>query len=97
MKKYRFRNWLRNWINNFDSDQTGQLVKSPRLTTDSENPDNEKCLNFRVWFANGGKVIQTHRYDRHKDRTLTSMYVVTENQDFGREIDKIVTMENLRG
>jgi len=25
------------------------------------------------------------------------MYVITEEQDFGREIDKIVTMDSLRG
>jgi hypothetical protein len=63
----------------------------------SDDPDHDRCLNFKVWFANGGKVVQTNRYDRHKDRSQTSMYVITADQDFGKEIDKIVTMENLRG
>lgn len=99
MKQYRVRRWLRNWLTNFDSDQPEQAKTSSTLSKvrESDEPDYEKSLNFRVWFANGGKVIQTNRYDRHKDRHFTSMYVITEEQDFGREIDKIVTMDSLRG
>lgn len=98
MKQYRFRQWLRNWLTNFDQDQPEKTTLGrPIAVRDSDDPDNEKSLQFRVWFANGGRVIQTNRYDRHKDRHHTAMYVVTEDQDFGREIDKIVTMENLRG
>jgi len=98
MKQYRFRRWLRNWLTNFDQDEPVQ-TKTGRIPSvrESDEPDNEKSLNFRVWFANGGKVVQTNRYDRHKDRNFSSMYVITEEQDFGREIDKIVTMDSLRG
>jgi hypothetical protein len=95
MRKYKFRRWLRNWLNDFDSDGP---EKAPSLTVSrNDEPDHDRCLNFRVWFANGGKVVQTNRYDRAKDRTQTSMYVVTHDQDFGAEINKIVTMEGLRG
>ena len=98
MKQYRFRRWLRNWLTNFDSDQPVQETTG-RITSvrESNEPDNEKSLNFRVWFANGGRVVQTNRYDRQKDRNITSMYVITNDSDFGREIDKIVSMESLRG
>lgn len=96
MKQYRFRRWLRNWLTNFDQDvpeKTGRTLS----VRESDEPDNEKSLNFRVWFANGGRVVQTNRYDRQKDRNFTSMYVITNDNDFGREIDKIVSMESLRG
>ena len=95
--KYRFRRWLRDWLTNFDGDQlVSEKSRTPSIR-ESDYPDNEKSLNFRVWFANGGRVIQTSRYDRIKDRTLTSMYVITEYQDFGEEINKIITVEGLRG
>lgn len=94
----QFRRWLYNWLTNFDQDQPEKGKISRTLSVrESDEPDNEKSLQFRVWFANGGKVVQTNRYDRHKDRSFTSMYVITEEQDFGREIDKIVTMDSLRG
>jgi len=97
MKQYRFRQWLRNWLVNFDQDSIRAEKGRTLSVRESDDPDNEKSLQFRVWFANGGKVVQTNRYDRHKDRNFTSMYVITEEQDFGREIDKIVTMDSLRG
>lgn len=98
MKQYRFRRWLRNWLTNFDSDQPVQEKINRTLSVrDSDDPDNEKSLNFRVWFANGGRVVQTNRYDRHKDRSSTAMYVITEDQEFGKEIDKIIIVEGLRG
>ena len=95
MRQHRFRRWLRDLINNFDSD----VVEQSKLTVSraDDGPDHDKCLNFRVWFANGGKVIQTNKYDRLKDRSTTSMYVITEEQELGRELDKIITMESLRG
>ena len=98
MKQYRFRRWLRNWLTNFDSDQPEQAKTSSTLSKvrESDEPDNERSLNFRVWFANGGKVVQTNRYDRHKDRNFTAMYVITHDQNFGEEVDKIVTMEGLK-
>ncbi len=94
MKKYKFRRWLRNWLYNFDENQVVSETKSSILSARDE-PDSERCLNFRVWFANGGKVVQTNRYDRHKDRHITSMYVITEDQEFGKEIDKIIILDSL--
>ena len=91
---YRFRRWLRNWINHLETDQ---IKKSSSDIIEGNEPNGEKSLHFRVWFANGGKVIQTSRYDRLKDRTQTSMYVITEEHDFGEEINKIITIEGLRG
>lgn len=59
-------------------------------------PDEENCIHFKMWNAHGGKVIQTHRYDRIKDKVHRSMYIITDNQDIGQEIGKIITMEALR-
>lgn len=98
MKQYRFRRWLRNWLTNFDGNQLVQEKVGRGISIrENDGPDNEKALHFRMWFVHGGKVIQTTRYDRVKDRNFTSMYIVTEEQDFGRELDKIITMESMRG
>ena len=49
-----------------------------------------------MYNANGGRVVETRRYDRQKDRSQTGLYVITSDQEFGHEIDKIITMEALR-
>lgn len=93
MKKYRFRRWIRNWLNNFDSDQPVQ----EKLISRHESIDQpERCVRFSVYFAQGGRVVETSRYDRQKDRHHQGLYIVTPDQDFGNEIDKIITMESLK-
>lgn len=62
----------------------------------SKIDNQEKSIRFTVHIANGGRVIETQRYDRQKDRHSSGLYVITSEQDFGKEIDKIITMESLK-
>lgn len=75
-------------------------AKQARLTISGSHPTNidqpERAIQFTVYNANGGRVIETRRYDRQKDRHSNGLYVITNDQEFGREIDKIITMEALR-
>ena len=75
--------------------------KVPRLgqvisTRDSHELDGEP-LRFNIFRANGGTVIQTHIYDRQKDRNLQQLHIIGHDQDLGTSLAKIITMESLRG
>jgi hypothetical protein len=56
----------------------------------------ERALQFTVYVANGGRVVETRRYDKKTDRNTNGLYVINNDADFGKEIDKIITMEALR-
>jgi hypothetical protein len=56
----------------------------------------ERALQFTVYSASGGRIIETRKYDRKTDRSMNGLYIITNDQDFGREIDKIITMEALK-
>ena len=56
----------------------------------------ERALQFTVYVANGGRVVETRRYDKKTDRHTNGLYVINNDMDFGKEIDKIITMEALR-
>jgi hypothetical protein len=56
----------------------------------------ERALQFTVYVANGGRVVETRRYDKKTDRHTSGLYVINNDADFGKEIDKIITMEALR-
>jgi hypothetical protein len=71
---------------------TGSLVSAGHTSIDQP----ERSIQFTVYNASGGRVIETRRYDRHKDRSNTGLYIITNDQDFGKEIDKIITMEALK-
>jgi hypothetical protein len=58
--------------------------------------DREKSIRFNVYNASGGRVVETSRFDRTKDRNITNLYVITSEQEFGKEIDKIITLEHLK-
>lgn len=75
----------------------GMLISPSTLSVGSPSIDQpERAIQFTVYNATGGRVVETRRYDRHKDRSQTGLYIITSEQDFGKEIDKIITMETLK-
>jgi hypothetical protein len=53
-------------------------------------------MNFTVYRASGGHVIETRTYDRHKDRNNHGLHIITDDKDLGDEIGRIITYENLK-
>lgn len=58
--------------------------------------DSEPTLQFKVYSAVGGKIVEFHRYDPKSDRTDRQIYIVGKEEDFGEKIAKISTLEILR-
>ncbi len=56
---------------------------------------NASGLNFTVYPATGGKVIEFRRYDPRTDRHDTNLYVVTDREELGEELGQIITKESL--
>ncbi len=71
-------------------------MKSMAISTSPRSIDSDKGIRFQVHKANGGFVIETAIYDRHKDRHLNSLHIITDDQDLGEQIGKIITMEALK-
>jgi hypothetical protein len=70
---------------------------SSNLAVERSIDQPDRALHFTVYVANGGRVVETRRYDKKTDRNNNGLYVITNDADFGKEIDKIITMESLRG
>ena len=73
-------------------------MKVPRGIAISSGPslDSDKGIRFQVYKANGGFVVETAMYDRQRDRHNNSIHIITDEQDLGREIGKIITLETLK-
>jgi hypothetical protein len=86
--KQRIRSWL---LDSPAETEVGQdiCVQEDKLSSDG--------MRLQIYKANGGFVVETRGYDRQKDRHLNSMHVITEDQDLGEALGKIVMMEALRG
>jgi hypothetical protein len=87
-------NWLkrkmRRWL------QEEDCYDNVPIATVRSNDIDMEGLAFSVMPARGGTVVQIRQYDRQKDRSHNGLYIITNDQDFGHEIDKIITMEALK-
>lgn len=93
--KKKIIRWVHeDWDNtNARKENLGHLLATRDVEPISEN---DPILNFRVFSAVGGKIVEFRRYDRQRDRHDTQTYIITNDQDFGERIAKIATMENLK-
>lgn len=90
---------IRRWLDRHESiDDAFVNSTRPSITRarDSHELDGEP-IRFNIFRANGGTVVQTHMYDRQKDRSFQQLHIVGHDQDLGESLSKILTMESLRG
>ena len=71
--------------------------RSAMIQTTSTNniEDGNQGMNFTVYHATGGKIIQIRTYDSRTDRTASELYIVTDKEDLGEELAHIITRESL--
>ena len=65
-------------------------------STAERSMSSEADLNFRMFKAENGHVMEVRQYDRRTDRNSNKLYLITDDQDLGAEISKIITLESLR-
>ena len=53
-------------------------------------------MNFSVYKANGGHIVEYREYDRKTDRSNNKLHIITDDKDLGEELGKIITFESLR-
>jgi len=86
---------LRDWVNDAREEPDMVLgIKSRDVA--AQMCEAEPILNFRVFSAVGGQVVEFRRYDRKTDRSDTSTYIIHKDDDFGEKISKIANLELLK-
>ena len=56
----------------------------------------DPTLQFKVYNAIGGKIVEFSRYDRKLDRHHHDIYIIGREEDFGNKIAKIAMLETLK-
>jgi hypothetical protein len=88
------KKWLRRKLLNIL--HSGEEVLERPMPMKDANLHEEPTLNFKVFNAVGGKVVEFRKYDSRTDRASCTTYIITNDQDFGERISKIATLENLK-
>jgi hypothetical protein len=75
----------------------GNISKSRRISTVRDNEDlSTEPITFKMFKASGGWAIEFRQYDNRNDRVDTSLYVVNDEEELGKHISQIITMEALK-
>ena len=87
---------LRNWLNesDYETRSIGNKLVASR-DVEAGMCDADPILNFRVFSAIGGQVVEFRRYDRKTDRNDTTTYIIHKEEDFGDKIAKIAKIATL--
>jgi hypothetical protein len=95
--KQRFKHAIYNLINWARSDNVvmEQATAIGHSKSQGHLSDRNQGMNFTVYSAIGGKVIQIHTYDPTTDRSRSTLYIVTDKEDMGEELGQIITRESL--
>ena len=91
--------WVREDWDKASQEQDCHL--SPKLsrglnTVSTQDVNSDPTLQFKIYNAIGGKVVEFSRYDRQKDRNYHDIYIIGKNEDFGEKIAKIAMLEALK-
>ena len=90
-------NWLkrrlRRWLDN-DIDTSIKLASNS--ISAGRDVGSDPTLQFKIYSAIGGKVVEFSRYDRQKDRHFHDIYIIGKDEDFGAKIAKIAMLESLK-
>ena len=80
------------WANRFDEIKNSIDTNSPVSTSSL----NGKGMNFSIYSASGGHVMEYRMYDEKTDKMINNLHIITSDQDMGERIGLIVTTEILR-
>jgi hypothetical protein len=58
--------------------------------------DTHADLNFKMYHAENGYVMEVRHIDRKTERQSVNLHVITEDQDLGEAISHILTIESLK-
>jgi hypothetical protein len=87
--------WVReDWDNARQEQDCYATPKS--IAVSSRDVNSEPTLQFKIYNAIGGKVVEFSRYDRQKDRNYHDIYIIGKEEDFGAKIAKIAMLESLK-
>ena len=60
------------------------------------NFDADGGLSIQLFKAIGGRIVVFNNYNEKTDRHVRTTYIITDEQEFEKELGKIITLESLR-
>jgi hypothetical protein len=95
IRRWLARVWLQAREDYDNGDETQEPIASLDRSSIDHNFSRDRGFTFTVYGADRGHVIDVQHTDTKKDERIHRLYIVTEDDDFGKQISKILTAEGL--
>jgi hypothetical protein len=86
-------NWLRRAIRNWL--QQEEPVQLETVVAARESP-RQDGLNFFLYRAVGGHVLESRIYNSKTDRSEGTLYMIHEDQDFATQVAQSIMLEQMK-
>ena len=83
-----------NYVGNYDSPVSANYHKGSIVSLNELGA--KTSINFTIYPANGGYVVQHSMYKRHEDTDGPVLTLIAREEDLGESIAHIITLEALR-
>ena len=97
---YRKAKWA--WENKDEMEQDARVNKirgsmaGMQIAVAEDSVGWEDGLRINVKKVIGGFIVSFRTYDRKTDRSSDRHYIITEDQEFEKELGKFITLESMR-
>lgn len=80
----------------FNNLKVGLATAGPTASPDGHIHLRESSMNFRLYPATGGHIVEYSYYDEKTDQNTQALHLIPSDQDLGDSISKIMTLEALK-
>lgn len=92
-------NWIRRKVIKWVRDDWNEASKSNSVVAvrDVEHrPEQSPILNFRIYSATNGQILEFSKYDRKTDQHTNTIYIIEKDKDVSDFVAKCISMESLK-
>lgn len=86
-------NWLRRTIRNWLQQEEPVQLETVIAARESPRQDG---LNFFLYRAVGGHVLESRIYNNKTDRSEGTLYMIHEDQDFATQVAQAIMLEQMK-
>jgi hypothetical protein len=94
-----FKKKLYQWVKDANDEANSYAMKGigiDKAIGDTGQVNDDPVLNFRIFSAQNGLILEFRHYDRKTDRSNTSTFIVGENQDVSEYVRQCLPIELMK-
>ncbi len=92
-----FKKKLYQWVKDANDEANAYASKGLVVSSDvTASMDDNPVLNFRIFSAQNGIILEFRHYDRKTDRSNTSTFIVAENEDVSDYVRQCLPIELMK-